>query len=200
MRFSVTNSMETDFLLPPLLENVEPVIESDSEDEGFGSRGKEKKTPPKKTKRKNWVDQVAEDRRRKEKGSSSKEGELDESEADLEDADSEEEQEESSSKKKDSAEKEQHELLASDRSVEMPAILLSWEPLEKFGRAVVQLFLPTFFVAGLELDLGSTIMIRNNTEFGQDELHVDRKKMSRHASMGTIRMVKNTSASSLGRK
>ena len=92
-----------------------------------------------------------------------------------------------------------------DRIEEMPSILLTWEPLEKCGRAVVQFYMPTFFVAGLELDLGSTIMIQNNSEFGWDELKTKKKygsrtiQRSRQASMGTIRMIKATK-SSVGRK
>ena len=81
-----------------------------------------------------------------------------------------------------------------ERTVDLPSILMTWEPLEKFGRTVVQFHLPTFFVAGLELDVGSTIMISYDNDFVGDDEILERGEMKRRASMGTIRMAKNSSS------
>ena len=227
MRFSVTNSMETDFTLPAMKENVVPEEESDSEDEGFGfgrNRGRDKTPPKKKKKRQNWVKKVAEDRKErllmeqnmegKEQGGA--DGGKKEEEAEEEDT---EETEDSSEEDSSDTENEQDRTTSSskkeetpivsellDRTEELDGILLTWEPLEKFGRIVVQFYMPTFFVAGLELDLGSTIMFRNDSEFGQHELKMKNKRSkmmlaSRQASLGTMRMGKMRQASgTAGRK
>ena len=227
MRFSVTNSMETEFTLPAMKENVVPEEESDSEDEGFGfgrNRGRDKTPPKKKKKRQNWVKKVAEDRKErllmeqnmegKEQGGA--DGGKKEEEAEEEDT---EETEDSSEEDSSDTENEQDRTTSSskkeetpivsellDRTEELDGILLTWEPLEKFGRIVVQFYMPTFFVAGLELDLGSTIMFRNDSEFGQHELKMKNKRSkmmlaSRQASLGTMRMGKMRQASgTAGRK
>eukprot|EP00946_MAST-07B_sp_MAST-7B-sp1_P003703 g3703.t1 len=48
------------------------------------------------------------------------------------------------------------------RRLELPSVLLTWEPSSKItgGRKLVQFALPMFFLAGLELDLGATIMMK----------------------------------------
>ena len=175
-RFSVTNSIETDFLLPAMKENVVPEPEIDEDEDVGGSWGAVQKdvTPEKIAKRRNWIDRLEE---------SGKESE------EKEDSDEVVNKEEKNEEQNE--EKIRH--VPTDRVEEFPSILLTWEPLEKFGRAVVQFYMPTFFVAGLELDLGSTIMISNNVNFGGDELMKRSAvvaKNIRKSSVGTVRMRK----------
>jgi hypothetical protein len=48
------------------------------------------------------------------------------------------------------------------RREELPSVLLTWEPSSKItgGRRLVQMIIPMFFFAGLDLDLGATIMVK----------------------------------------
>ena len=48
------------------------------------------------------------------------------------------------------------------RREELPSVLLTWEPSSKItgGRKLVQMVIPMFFLAGLDLDLGATIMVK----------------------------------------
>ena len=191
MRFSVTNASETDFILPAALENV-PFVEEDSEDEDdgvtWGKKTKEKIPTPRVVKRANWAAEAE-----AENQGASKEEDEDEDEDEKEDDDDEEEEEEDEEEEDQEGGEEEEEVLQ-ERTVDLPSILMTWEPLEKFGRTVVQFHLPTFFVAGLELDVGSTIMISYDNDFVGDDEILERGEMKRRASMGTIRMAKNSSS------
>ena len=193
-RFSVTNSIETEFLLPSLEENTIPEPEIDDKEEtGWGSVAKDV-TPEKAKKRMNWVDRLEE----KKDGGDAKNNESTSdtnSDTNSDNSDNSDQDQELSDEDQWKEREPKQILIESDRVEEFPSILLTWEPLEKFGRAVVQFYLPTYFVAGLELDLGSTIMLRHNTEFGADELKKSINTRNRKNSMGTMRMKNSESAS-----
>ena len=184
-RFCVTNSLKVPFVLPGVEENREVVSEHEEEEEqGYGatsSNSKEDEGSPKK-KRTNWAEKMAlEKMEREEELELEKkrmlaierraQGDYSGSDMDADEeleggslaTDSEEEEDRSGS---DNGKEKQKNVVKDsalyDRSEELPSVLLTWEPASRNtgGRKLVQFVVPMFLLAGLDLDLGATIMMK----------------------------------------
>ncbi len=189
-RYCVTNSLECEYTLPACLENEDADEDADDEGGGVTYGAGAVKEATKRNRRESWVDRMAAERAQREavqerdRIAKAKAARMEEeaegfghlrlrdeadSEEDSEEYDAEEtgddgageEDGEGGGDDTDADEDDEEISVPKDKEEDLPSLLLTWEPMVKSGgQRLVQFTLPMFFLAGLDLDLGATIMIR----------------------------------------